>query len=81
MQPSHYVPLATTPPGLAISKAWPYVKTLTVTNTLPQKMTRNLVVPLVFQRPVVVSAQGSILKVVSLVSGPGSHYVLPTVLK
>lgn len=81
VQPSHYVPLATTPPGLAISKAWPYVKTLTVTNTLPQKMTRNLVVPLVFQRPVVVSAQGSILKVVSLVSGHVSHYVLPTVLK
>ncbi len=76
-QSSHYVPIYPTPPGLQISKAWPYVKTLTVTNTLPQKMMHNLVVPLVFLRPSIVSADGTVLTVVSLVSGHINNYVLP----
>ena len=80
-QSKHYVRLEPTPPGLAISRTWPYVKTLTVTNTLPTKMTRNLVVPLIFNRPAVVSANGCVLKVVSLTSGHESNYVLPTAIK
>lgn len=76
-QATHFVPIQPTPAGLEMSKAWPYVKTLTVTNTLPQKMTRNLVVPLVFHRPVVVSANGTVLTVVGLISGHVSNYVLP----
>ena len=74
----HYVPPAPTPPGLAISKTWPYVKTLTVTNTSPHKMTRDLVVPLWFQRPSVVSVNGCVLTAVHLDSGRVSSYVLPT---
>ena len=73
----HYVPPAPMPPGLAVTKNWPYVKTLTVTNTLPQKMTRDLVVPLQFNNLSVVSANGCILTVVGLVSGRRSTYVLP----
>ena len=66
-----------TPPGLAVTKNWPYVKTLTVTNTLPQKMTHDLVVPLQFNNLSVVSANGCFLTVVGLVSGRRSTYVLP----
>lgn len=76
-QGGHYVPVEPTPPGLAISHTWPYVKTLTVTNTLAHKMTRNLVVPLIFNQPMVVSAGGTILKAVNLNTGHVSHYVLP----
>ena len=76
----HYVPPAPTPPGLQVSKTWPYVKTLTVTNTLPHKMTRDLVVPLLFHRPSVVSANGTILTVVNLSTGRTSKYVLPVPL-
>ncbi len=76
-QTGHYVPPAPTPSGLQVTKTWPYVKTLTVTNTLPQKMTRDLVVPLHFNRPAVVSANGSILRAVGLLSGRVSTYVLP----
>ena len=72
-QAGHYVPMEPTPPGLEISRTWPYVKTLTVANTLPQKMTRDLVVPLVFNRMSVVSATGSVLKVVNLTSGHESN--------
>lgn len=79
-QPGHYVPPASTPPGLQVSKTWPYVKTLTVTNTLPQKMTRNLVVPLCFHQPTVVSANGTVLTAVNLFSGRVSVYVLPAVI-
>lgn len=80
-QSGHYVPLEQTPPGLAVSRTWPYTKTLTVSNTLPQKMTKNLVIPLVFHRPSIVSAHGTVLTVVGLASGKISHYVLPTSLQ
>ena len=80
-QVPHYEPVAQPPVGLEFSKAWPYVKTLTVTNTLPQKMTQNLIIPLQFQRPSVVSANGAVLTVVSLHTGHVSHYVLPTSIK
>ena len=76
-KPAHYVPVESIPMGLRMNKCWPYVKTLTVTNTLPQKMTRNLIVPLVFRNPSVVSANGSVLTVVGLDSGYVSNYVLP----
>ena len=76
-QAGHYAPPAPTPPGLQINKTWPYVNTLTVSNTTPHPMTRDLVVPLVFQRPAVVSANGTILTVVQLASGRTSTYVLP----
>lgn len=79
-RPNHYVPPAPTPPGLTMTRNWPYVKTLTVTNTLPQKMTRDLVVPLRFNHISVVSANGSILTVTELQSGRTSTYVLPTPL-
>ncbi len=72
-----YVAPAPTPVGLAVTKNWPYVKTLTVTNTMPQKMTRDLVVPLQFNHLSVVSANGSVLTVVGLQSGRVSTYVLP----
>lgn len=74
----HYVAPAPTPTGLSVTKNWPYVKTLTVTNTLAQTMTRDLVVPLVFNHLSVVSANGSILMVVGVNSGRVSNYVLPT---
>lgn len=73
----HYVAPAPTPTGLSVTRNWPYVKTLTVTNTLPQKMSRDLVVPLVFNHWSVVSAHGSVLTVVGLSSGRVSNYVLP----
>ena len=76
-QGGRYVAPAPTPAGLAVTKNWPYVKTLTVTNTLPQRMSRDLVVPLVFNHLSVVSAHGSILTVVGLTSGYVSTYVLP----
>ncbi len=79
-KPNQYIPIESTPPGLTIKRTWPYVKTLTVTNNLPQKMTRNLVVPLVFSRLSVVSARGSILTVIGLISGRIRHYVLPTTI-
>ena len=79
-EPSHYVPVESTPAGLTIKRTWPYVKTLTVTNNLPQKMTQNLIVPLVFPRLSVVSTRGTVLTVVGLVSGRVSHYALPVVL-
>lgn len=73
----HYVPSAPIPAGLVVTKNWPYVKTLTVTNTMPQKMTRDLVVPLQFNHLSVVSANGTVLTVVGLTSGRVSTYVLP----
>ncbi|MCQ2383168.1 MAG: hypothetical protein MJ060_05100, partial [Clostridia bacterium] len=76
-QAGHYVAPAPTPSGLAITKNWPYAKTLTVTNTLPQSMTRDLVVPLQFSHLSVVSAHGCILTAVGLSSGRTSTYVLP----
>ncbi|MCM1404520.1 MAG: hypothetical protein NC133_03425 [Prevotella sp.] len=79
-QTGHYVAPAPTPPGLQVTKTWPYVKTLTVTNTLAQKMTRDLVVPLPFNRFTVVSTNGTILTAVSLLSGRVSTYVLPTAI-
>ena len=79
-QGGRYVPVEPTPSGLAISRTWPYVKTLTVTNTLPSKMTRNLVVPLVFHQFMIVSVNGTILKAVNLKTGHTSHYVLPTTM-
>ena len=79
-RPGHYVAPAPTPSGLAVTKNWPYVKTLTVTNTLPQKMTRDLVVPLQFNHLSVVSANGCVLTVVGLLSGRTSTYVLPAPL-
>lgn len=80
-QGGRFVPLEPTPTGLSISRTWPYVKTLTVTNTLPKQMTKNLVVPLVFHQPMVVSAQGSVLKAVNLMTGQVNHYVLPTTMQ
>ena len=79
-QPGHYLAPAPTPAGLTMTKNWPYVKTLTVTNTLPRKMTRDLIVPLQFNQMSVVSAHGSVLTVVGLVSGRVSTYVLPVPL-
>ncbi len=76
-QAGHYVAPAPTPTGLEITKNWPYAKTLTVTNTLPQKMTRDLVIPLHFNHLSVVSAHGCILTAVGLSSGRTSTYVLP----
>ncbi len=73
----HYVPPAPTPSGLTVTKNWPYVKTLTVTNTLPQAMARDLVVPLQFNQLSVVSANGCVLTVVGLISGRINTYVLP----
>ena len=77
MKQTGNLPHAPTPPGLVVTKNWPYVKTLTVTNTLPHKMTRDLVVPLQFTHLSVVSANGSVLTVVGLTSGRVSTYVLP----
>lgn len=76
----HYVPPAPTPVGLVVTKNWPYVKTLTVANTMSQKMTRDLVVPLQFNHLSVVSVNGCVLTVVGLISGRVSTYVLPTSL-
>ncbi len=76
-QVSHYVAPAITPPGLIVTRNWPYVKTLTVTNTLSQNMTRDLVVPLHFNHLSVVNANGTLLTVTGLVSGRMSTYVLP----
>ncbi len=77
-QGGHYVAPAPTLPGLIVTRNWPYVKTLTVTNTTAQKMTRDLVLPLPFNQFSVVSANGTVLTVVGLISGRVSTYVLPT---
>ncbi|MCQ2382134.1 MAG: hypothetical protein MJ054_02405, partial [Clostridia bacterium] len=76
----HYVPPAPTPTGLTVTKNWPYVKTLTVTNTLSKSMTRDLVIPLQFNQLSVVSANGTVLTVVGLSSGRVNTYVLPVSL-
>lgn len=77
---SQYVPPASIPVGLKIDKTWPYVKTLTVTNTLSCTMTNNLVIPINFQQPTIVSAKGSVLTAVNLATGHTKTYVLPAVV-
>jgi len=80
-QGGHFVAIKPSPPGLSINRTWPYVKTLKVTNTLPHKMTRNLVVPLMFHQFMVISIKGSVLKAVNLTTGHVTHYVLPTTMQ
>ena len=74
---NHYVAPAQTPVGLSVSRTWPYTKTLTVTNNLPRTVTQNVSIPLRFNRLSVVTAVGTILTVVGLVSGRVNTYVLP----
>lgn len=74
-----YAPPAMTTTTATLPKTFPYVKSLTVANPAPHPVTKQLIYPLVFTTPMIVTVDGSVLQAVGLYTGRISTYHLPTV--
>lgn len=76
-KPPHYVPPAPVSYQTTVSRTYPYVKRVVLSNPTAKPVTVTAPIPLVFNAPSVVRAQGSVLTVVGLYSGRVSTYQLP----
>lgn len=79
-KPTKYTPPAPMPYRATVSRTYPYVQRVVLSNPTPQPVTLTAPIPLVFAAPSVVSAQGTTLTVVGLYSGRVSTYKLPVPL-